>query len=238
MPVIHFGIRDVRRAIHAGAFRLIALGILAGAGSAETAASQNPIPSAAPVLDTIGQNVGTIRPGDVIKLAVFQTPELSGEFTIDARGIVELPGIGPVRVAGLRVFELNDVLKAALEKVVDNPTFVAEVSIRVYVLGHVAAPKVYLVPPGTTLLSMLAVAGGETPKADLRNTKILRDQKVYVVDLAAGKEGGHQGRYNLVSNDFVTIPEKRGFSREDLTFIFSAVTGVVTLINLAVSLNK
>jgi protein involved in polysaccharide export with SLBB domain len=119
---------------------------------------------------------------------------------------------------------------------VKNPLFTTDVLIRVYMLGQVAQPKVHLVAPGTTLLQMLAIAGGETPRADLTKTKILRDQKTYVVDLAAGKEGGHQGRYNLVSNDFVTVSEKRGFSRETITFALSAITGIISLINLAVAL--
>jgi polysaccharide export outer membrane protein len=191
-----------------------------------------------PPLDTLGQNVGTIRPGDVIYLTVFQTPELSGEFLVDARGILELPGIGPVRVAGLRVFELHPHLEKAMLGFVDKPSFTATVAIRVYVLGQVGQPGVQQVPPGTTLLAMLAKVGGETPKADLRRTIILRDQQQYVIDLEAGKLGGHQGRYNLISNDFVTVPEKRGFTRETLGFILSGVTGVITLVNLIVSVNR
>jgi protein involved in polysaccharide export with SLBB domain len=106
----------------------------------------------------------------------------------------------------------------------------------VYILGAVAQPGLYPIPPGTPLLASIVLAGGETARADLRKTSVLRENQTYIVDLEAARHGGYQGRYKLLSNDYVFVPEKSGFTRETLALVMSGVTAALGLFNLFVAL--
>jgi hypothetical protein len=44
------------------------------------------------VRDTVTRSVGVLRSGDALKIAVWREKELNGEYLIDARGIVQIPG--------------------------------------------------------------------------------------------------------------------------------------------------
>ena len=64
-------------------------------------------------MDTVReQNVGVLRPGDALRVIVFRDKELSGEYPIDSRGYVQIPGLGDILVGGLTPF-------AARERLVD-----------------------------------------------------------------------------------------------------------------------
>src|SRR3954447_23710913 len=60
---------------------------------------------------TVPRNVGALRPGDVLKIAVFRDKELTGDYPIDARGYVQIPGLGVIKAAGLDPTEVTDRLR-------------------------------------------------------------------------------------------------------------------------------
>src|SRR5688500_4521850 len=110
--------------------------------AAPVVGAQDTIPSP-PITDTIPRNIGTVRAGDLLALVVFQHPELSGAWPVDARGYVNIPGIGAVRVAGLAPDELPARLKAAMTPRILNPEFTVAVQIRVFVIGEVGRPGLH-----------------------------------------------------------------------------------------------
>ena len=73
---------------------------------------------------------------------------------------------------------------------------------------------------------------------DLRHVDVVRDGRRFEVNLESGLSGSATGRITLISNDLVVVPTKRGFSRADVGIAFSAITTVLAIVNIAVSLRR
>ena len=177
--------------------------------------------------------VGTLRPGDMLKIHVYRDEELSGEYLIDSRGTLQIPGIGVVRAAGFDPSEVKERLIAALrERGFSQPEIAVQPLVRVSVLGEVRMPQLYSVDPGTSLLQLVSVAGGPTERANIERVRVVRDGRAFNVNLESAFEGSATGRIVLNSNDVVYIPRKRGFTRETLGFALTTVTALLSLITL------
>ena len=189
--------------------------------------------------DTVSRNIGTVRAGDVLALAVYQHPDLTGTFLIDPRGYVNIPGIGSFKVAGLAPAELHPRFEREMSGRIMNPDFSVAVQIRVFVIGEVGNAGLHTVEPGTTLLQMLAIAGGPSPRADLRRTSVIRDGRRFEVDLESGMLGSPAGAVTLFSNDQVIVDRKRGlFTRDNVTFLIGGITALLSLANIIISLQQ
>jgi polysaccharide export outer membrane protein len=202
-------------------------------GSAQAARAQTSPPGPT-VQDTIARSVGALRPGDVLKIAVFRDKELTGEYPIDARGYVQIPGLGVIKAAGLDPTEVTDRLRLGLiERGFARPEISVQPLIRVSVLGEVRSPNVYPVDPGTSLLQLLTVAGGPTDRARLKDTRVIRDGHAFRVDMDGGLRGSAAGRVVLYSNDVVVVGRKKGFTNENLGLTLTAASLVIAVLNIA-----
>lgn len=189
--------------------------------------------------ESIQRSVGPLRPGDELNIVVFRNPELTGVYLIDSRGLVQIPGLGTLRVAGLDPTQATERLQQALvTRGFAAPEIAVRPLIRVGVLGRVATPGLHSVEPGTTLLQLLTIAGGPAEDANLSRARVVREGRVHVVNLQSALEGGAAGRIVLYSNDVVEIPKRRGFTRENIGFVLSGLTAVLTLVNVIVTLNR
>lgn len=113
-----------------------------------------------------------IGSGDLLHIDVFDVPELSRELRVSETGDVSFPLIpGRIHAAGLTPFQLENRLEQLLvaNGLVSHPqvsVFVKEQNSQgVSVLGAVTKPMVYQVIRPTTLLEVLADAGGITDDA-------------------------------------------------------------------------
>ena len=175
-------------------------------------------------------NVGVVRPGDALQLAVFGEPDLSGEFPIDSRGIVQIPGLGDIPVAGLSPYEVKDRLREHLVARGNlEPSLAVHLLLRVAVLGEVRAPGPFAIEPGASLLQLLSRAGGPTERADMSKAQVVREGRAVQVDLQSALSGSVTGRYVLNSNDVLYIPRKRGLTRETWSIILSSTTALLAL---------
>ena len=116
---------------------------------------------------TMGQTLGS---GDVLRVSVYDNPDLSQEVTIDADGAFSYPLIGRVQAAGLLVRQLESLLaKRLADGYLVSPqvgvTVTQHKSQQVYVMGAVSKPGPYALQRQTTLLEALSAAGGPTPEA-------------------------------------------------------------------------
>ena len=180
------------------------------------------------------RSVGALRPGDVLKISVFRDKELSGEYPIDARGYVQIPGLGVIKAAGLDPTDVTDRLRLALiERGFARPEISVQPLIRVSVLGEVRSPNVYPVDPGTSLLQLLTVAGGPTDRARLRDTRVIRDGRAFQVDMESALRGSAAGRVVLYSNDVVVVGRKKGLTNENLGITLTAASLVIAVLNIA-----
>jgi len=213
--------------------RVLAATLIAGVlVGARTARAQEPPP---PTQDTLAQrSVGALRPGDLLKIAVFRDKELSGDYPIDARGYVQIPGLGVIKAAGLEPSEVTDRLRLALvERGFARPEISVIPMIRVSVLGEVRSPNVYSVDPGTSLLQLLTVAGGPSERARLKETRVIRDGRAFRVDMESGLKGSAAGRIVLYSNDVVVVARKKGLTGENLGVTLTVASLLLTILNIA-----
>ena len=230
-PCVH---RTADAARVARAFRLhvAALGAVALV-AVSTARAQTPVPTTT-ATDTVRRSVGALRPGDLLKIAVFRDKELSADYPIDARGYVQIPGLGVIKAAGLDPTEITDRLRLALiERGFARPEISVQPLIRVSVLGEVRSPNVYPVDPGTSLLQLLTVAGGPTDRARLQETRVIRDGQAFRIDMESGLRGSAAGRVVLYSNDVVVVGRKRGFTSENIGITATVASLVLAVLNIA-----
>jgi len=229
--LLSFGLtrRSHGRGAHIGWAVLAATLSWAGVGAL---GAQTPAP---PRTDTVPQrSVGALRPGDVLRVVVFRDKELSNEYPIDARGYVQIPGLGVIEAAGLSPTEVTDRLRLALiERGFARPEISVQPLIRVSVLGELRAPNVYPIDPGTSLLQLLTVAGGPTDRAKLKDTRVIRDGKAFRVDMESALNGGAAGRIVLYSNDVVVVSRKRGLTTENLGLTLTVASLVLAILNIS-----
>ena len=119
-----------------------------------------------------------IGPDDVITVVVWKEEDVSGDFTVRPDGKISLPLMNDIAVAGLTPEQLRARVMEAASKFIEDPTVtivVKEINSRkVYVMGQVAKPGPYPLTGPTTVLQVLARAGGLLEYADDDNISILR----------------------------------------------------------------
>jgi polysaccharide biosynthesis/export protein len=155
------------------------IGCLVLALSMGGCASMPPLPAPAERLPLSGMGEGqrqtptmgdTLGPGDVLRVSVYDNPDLSQEVTIGPDGAFSYPLIGRVQAAGLPVRQLESLLtKRFADGYLVSPqvgvTVTQHKSQQVYVMGAVSKPGPYALQRQTTLLEALSAAGGPTPDA-------------------------------------------------------------------------
>lgn len=109
--------------------------------------------------------------GDILRITVYDHPDLETKVRVNADGSIPFPLIGTVRVGGLNAALAADAIAGRLgEGFLVNPqvaVFVEEFrSQKAAVMGQVKTPGLYELSGQTTLLQLISKAGGVTPDAD------------------------------------------------------------------------
>ena len=159
----------MRRAVVVG---LVAVSsVLAGAPSWAQAAE----PPAAPSAAIPGYRIGA---DDVLDIAFWQDKDLSGEVVVRPDGNIALPVLGEVAAAGRTPAELTARLKELAAEFLEQPLPTVTVkqinSRKVFITGEVAKPGRYPLVGSTTVLELIAMAGGLNEYADRKNIGIVR----------------------------------------------------------------
>jgi protein involved in polysaccharide export with SLBB domain len=186
-----------------------------------------------------GRSAGVLRTGDLLKVNVYNFKELSGEFAVDSRGIVQLPGVAELAVAGKSPVVVQGMLTDALKvRGYANPELSVTALYQVSVLGAVREPGMFPVTPGTNLIQLLTLAGGPTDRAKLRETRVNREGKSYVVDLESALSGGAAGDVWLYSNDVIFIPTRGGLTRENIGFGLNILSFLLAAANVVATVRR
>jgi len=124
----------------------------------------------------------TVKPGDIITVTVLERQTLSGVVTVGSDGNITLPSpVGTVKVSGLTVKQISDLITECLKRYIKNPTVFVSVTpaegFTVHVLGEVNSPNFIIVPEGTSLQEGITRAGGLTELADLKHIRLIRKEK-------------------------------------------------------------
>lgn len=140
-----------------------------------------------------------LRADDVIEVRVVGEAEMSGEYRVGPDGHIQFPYAGSLRIAGLQVEQVHELLTSRLrEEYLRNPQVAVHVkdwnSRRLSVLGEVNKPGPIAFFTGMTLVDAIAAAGGFTKSAAPNSVTLRREtaQNVQsethrVADINAGR---------------------------------------------------
>jgi polysaccharide biosynthesis/export protein len=130
-------------------------------------------------ISTPGNDGYRIGPQDVLDISVYLAPDLTNTVQVAETGTINLPLVGDIRAGGVTARDLERALKAELgKKYFQNPqvtVFVKEYnSQRVTLEGAISKPGVYPYRGPTTLLQLIAAAGGMNEVADGTEVMVFR----------------------------------------------------------------
>lgn len=171
---------------------------------------------AAPASATPQDNEYRLGPGDVVKITVYNNPDLATETEISSGGKISFPLIGEVAIGGMTRSQAEKAISASLSKGKFIPNahvnlLVAQYrSQQVSVMGEVNKPGNYPINKPTSAAELIAMAGGITPKGSHVITIIQKDGNGRVVereiDLKRLLPGGDAASLRLGYDDIVVVP--------------------------------
>jgi polysaccharide export outer membrane protein len=148
----------------------------------------------------------TLGPGETVRVVVFGQTQLTGEFTVNDRGSISVPLLGDIPASNDTTDQLAHAISSQLEsqKILLNPSVSVEVvKYRpVFILGEVVKPGQYPYEPGMTALTLAAIAGGFTYRAQTGYVSVLRKSDGQVV------EGRAPRGEEIQPGDVVTVFER------------------------------
>ncbi len=153
------------------------------------------------------ENDYQIGSGDVLKITIYDHPDLMTVARVDNDGYILFPLAGRVRVGGLTTSSASQTIASNLgADYIVNPqvsVFVQEFRSRVvYVTGQVNRPSAFTVEPDTTVIKAITMAGGFTPLAAQGKIKIIR--KINGREKILKKVPLHE---KLMPEDVMIVPE-------------------------------
>jgi len=107
-----------------------------------------------------GTYAWAVEPGDIVRLKNWSAPEQSGDLTVNERGVVLVPTVGPLTVQGLASDSLERLIVRAFSGRIDASRVDVQLFRPITVAGGVKNPSVQLVDGSTSVLSLVAKAGG------------------------------------------------------------------------------
>ena len=181
------------RAWLVGLFMMASIGL----GATAPAAAQGTAPTAVATASAVSTAPSDYRLGvaDKVRILVYNEPNLSGEFNVNANGSLSFPLIGEIQATGRTATEIgNEIVKRLTDGYIKDP----QVSIDIltfrpfYILGEVNKPGEYPYETGLTVGKAVATANGYTYRADKK--------RVYVKRIGEDKET----RYPMSSDTLVS----------------------------------
>ena len=153
-----------------------------------------------------------LGPGDSIRVQLFGNVNGIYEFEVSRDGVLNLPNLGPITVAGLPFSEfradLNNRVREMLIGTQVSVTMGALRTIRVFVLGDVNRPGSYVISSLSTISSALYRSGGVSDIGTLRNIQLKRQGRtVATLDLYdLLLLGDTSGDVRLQPTDVIFVP--------------------------------
>lgn len=152
--------------------------------------------------------------GDLLRVSVWKEAEISQNVVVRPDGIISLPLISELRVAGLTPEQVQQLVVEKLKNVLTNPQVTVTVlevhSKMVYITGEVGKPGAYEEIAPMNVLQLIARAGGLNEFAKRKNIYIFRagDPKNRLHFNYKDVVGGHRPEQNIVlqPGDTVVVP--------------------------------
>jgi polysaccharide export outer membrane protein len=156
--------------------------------------------------------VGT---GDVLQVHVWKEPDLSKDAaTVRPDGMISMPLLGVVKVSGMTVSQIQQMLAEKLHRYLSvAQVTVTVVDIRskfIYITGEVNRPGAYPLAGSIDVLHLVIKAGGLSPYARRKSVYVLRSvdgkQQRIPVNYAKLLRGDAEQNVQLQEGDTVVVP--------------------------------
>ena len=149
-----------------------------GVGARPTTAAQAVAETAPAAADEMAAY--TVAPGDVLRIAVWKEPELSGDAFVRLDGMITVPLVGDVKAAGKTTEQIATEVRTRLRPFLETPqvtvTVSQAVSARFYVIGEVTTSGAFPLTGRITILQALALAGGFREFAKRERIVLIREK--------------------------------------------------------------
>ncbi len=188
----------------------LVLGLLSPLSGAETP----PAPPAAEATDYV------LQPSDLIRVLIFQQPDLLREVRITQEYTITLPLIGTIDLRGRTVRQAEEIIRSLYDKdYLVNPqvnlTVLEYTQRTVQVVGAVNQPGAVVFPPEQKmgLIEAIARAGGQSRIADLKRVRLTRTNaegkaENQIINVDDMMKGNSNEQYLLQKGDVVFVPER------------------------------
>lgn len=153
-----------------------------------------------------------LGPGDTVRVQLFGNVNGIYEFDVTRDGILNLPELGPVTVAGIPFSEFRKDLNSRVEEMLIGTQVSVTMgplrTIRVFVLGDANQPGSYVVGGLATMSSALYRSGGISEVGSLRNIQLKRNGRIVArLDLyELLLNGDTSGDVRLHPGDVIFVP--------------------------------
>lgn len=150
------------------------------AEKAETVRTSPTVDSPAPAPSPAARQIYHIGTGDKLKVAVYNSEKLSGDYPVGGDGKIALPMLGRVAVSGLSLDEATALLTQRLaDGYFQNPQITVDIAEYrpVYILGEVQKPGQYPYAEGMTVYRLVAQAGGYSYRANRKKMDVRHDSE-------------------------------------------------------------
>ncbi len=196
-----------------------------------------------------------IQQNDYLKLEVYSNkgeklidpnPELSNlsinqqtttrqqpNYLVDLNGVAKFPMIGELKLTGLTLRQAEEIIQEEYVKYFKEPfTILTYANKRVIVLGAPGGQVIPLVNQNISLVEVLGLAKGLDNFAKAQNIRVLRKEKVFLVNLST-IEGYRNSNMLIEPGDIVYVePVRRPVSEafKDYAGIIGLAVSIYTLI--------
>lgn len=161
-----------------------------------------------------------LNPSDLLRVEVFQEPDLIREVRVAQDGSIVLPLIGKIYVGGKSIFDAEGLITELYNRdYLVNPQInvtITEYALRrVNVIGQVNKPGIVIFPPEEemVLLEAISLAGGFNRLADKGKVTLTRTlpngkSETFLIDTRKLISGDQSSTWNLQKDDVIFIPER------------------------------
>jgi len=156
-----------------------------------------------------------LGPGDEVEVSVWRDPDLTRQMVVPPDGVLSFPLIGDVDVRDLTVPALRELVREKIAPYVPDATVTVILlrsnSMTAYVIGKVHKPGQFPITLDTSVLQVLAMAGGPTPYASAGSIEVLRKSGAETTRLLFDYEALAKGKdlernVRLEPGDVVVVP--------------------------------
>jgi polysaccharide export outer membrane protein len=179
-----------------------------------------------------------------LKSNAIRNSSQNGEgYLVDKNGNIDFPILGSIKVAGLTITELKGLLKARLDKYLQDPIVnIRILNYKITVLGEVVRPSTYSIPSERiTIVDAIGMAGDLTINGKRENVLLVREEdgKRNFIRMNLNSSTIFQSPYYyLKQNDIVYVePSKGKATASDITQLrrITILTSLITLLIVAIT---